>query len=345
MSQLLYHTINERLNIPPPYTTMNLKTVAIGGGTGLSVLLQGLKLACFSPEDGWSEDRDRLTAVVTVSDDGGSSGKLRNAYNILAPGDIRNCLLALSNTDITMKSLFNFRFNGEVGGHSLGNLILTALSQMENDFPKAVEKASEILHVRGKVLPATYDNVNICAEYSDGSCSHGECQIVAAKRPIQRVRLVPDNVRALPQVSNAIKDADLIIIGPGSLYTSLLPTLLVNDIAEALSRSHAMIVLVMNLMTETGETDGYTATDILYAIRQHIPKMAIHTVLINDAPIRRNLIGRYHDENSVPIVSQRERIIAAGCRPVESDLLDETSGTRIRHDPYKLARAFIRLVE
>ena len=342
MTQLQHDEIALNRYPEPAFSAAtNLRIVAFGGGTGLSILLHGLRQACYPPDTAWIEDR--LTAIVSVSDDGGSSGKLRRAYNTLAPGDIRNCLLALSESGTTMQSLFNFRFNGEVGGHSLGNLILTALFELENDFSRAVERASEILHVCGKVLPATPDNVHICAEYVDGSYVHGESRIAWMRQPIHRVRLVPENIRALPQARNAIADADLIIIGPGSLYTSIIPTLLVKDISEAISRSNATVVLVMNLMTEPGETDGHAPVDFLRAVNYHAPEIPIHKVLMNNSPIRQELIDFYRADGSVPIIADRNKILEMGCQPVECDLLGE--GPMVRHDPYKLAQALLKLGE
>lgn len=322
-----------------------LRVVALGGGTGLPVLLRGLKTAFFPPGWTWvpARDRDRLTAIVTVADDGGSSGRLRQAYRVLAPGDIRNCLLAVSDGDPAIAAIFNFRFNGdsELAGHSLGNLILTALSQLESDFPAAVERASEILAIRGQVFPSTSSDVSLRAEFADGSCVEGESRIASVRRPIRRVYLRPDGARALPQVLKAIEAADLIAIGPGSLYTSLIPNLLVRDLAETIARSRARVVLVMNLMTEPGETDGHAAADFLLALRRHAPQVPIDDVLLNTAPIRGELIERYAAEGAVPVHAEVEPLKALGCRPVERDLLGV--GPKVRHDPHKVARALLEL--
>lgn len=338
----------ERLLLPtgrPARRAPNV--VALGGGTGLPVVLQGLKQALLprrwpgeSPRD---QDRDRLTAIVTVADDGGSSGRLRQAYRVLAPGDIRNCLLALAEGDSTVGAIFGFRFNGgnELAGHTLGNLILTALSQLESDFLKAVERASDILAIRGRVLPSTLDDVTLLAEFADGSRVEGESRIAAVRRPIRRVRLQPETARALPQALDAIAAADLIVIGPGSLYTSLLPTLLVKELAEAIARSRARVVLVMNLMTEPGDTDGYTAADFLQALRRHTPQVPIHAVLVNSARIPGELSERYAAEGAAPMPVEVEVLKAVGCRPVERDLLG--GGPLVRHDPQKLARAVLEL--
>ena len=196
------------------------RVVAVGGGTGLPVVLRGLKAAFFPPEWMWDadRDRDRLTAIVTVADDGGSSGRLREKYRVPPPGDIRNCLLSLSDADALMTAIFNFRFNGqgEVGGHSLGNLILTALNEMQGDFPEAVERGGELLAIRGRVFPSTTDDVSLLANFADGSSVRGESQIAPARRLIRRIRLEPQSARALPEAREAILTADVVVLGPGA---------------------------------------------------------------------------------------------------------------------------------
>lgn len=327
-----------------PFSSPPREIVALGGGTGLPTLLRGLRRVFSRADDDplpIAEDRNRLTAIVTVTDDGGSSGALRQAYQILAPGDIRNCLLALSDGDSTLQALFDYRFNNMAGEHSLGNLILTALTLLEKDFPRAVERASELLSVRGKVLPSTADNVHLVAEFTDGTSIVGESRITAARRCIRRVSLVPNGVRALPQTLAAIAAADLIVLGPGSLYTSLIPTLLVPEIAEAIARSHAQVGLVANLMTEPGETDGYSTSDFLLAIREHAPQVPIHTVLLNKTPIAPGVAECYATEGAAPVFADVNAIRALGCQPVECDFLD--NGPLVRHDPDKLARAVLAL--
>ena len=278
---------------------------------------------------------------MTVADDGGSSGALRRDFNILAPGDIRNCLLALSEADPTLQALFDFRFDGKIGGHSLGNLMLTALALLEKDFSKAIERAADLLAVRGRVLPATSDDVELQAEFMDGSSSIGESRIAVAGRRIRRVSLVPEIIHALPQALEAIAGSDLVAIGPGSLYTSLIPVLLVKGIASAIADSGARVVLVMNLMTEPGETDGYTAADVITALRAHAPGMPIHDVLLNSTPIAAEQAQRYAVEGAVPIIADHVSIAGQGCRAIECDLLGEDR--KIRHDPPKLARALLNL--
>jgi uncharacterized cofD-like protein len=262
---------------------------------------------------------------------------------VLPPGDIRNCLLALSDGDSRIADIFKFRFNGEgdVKEHSLGNLILTALSELERDFSRAIERVSEILRIRGRVFPSTPDEVSLWAEFTDGSCMQGESRIASVRRPIRRVYLQPEETRVLPQAREAIAAANMIVIGPGSLYTSLIPVLLVKGLAEAIADSKARIVLVMNLMTEPGETDGYTVADHLLAVRRHAPQVAIHDVLLNSAPIPTELVERYAEEGAAPIPPEVEPLKALGCRPAGRDLLG--AGTKVRHDPHKLARAVLEL--
>jgi uncharacterized cofD-like protein len=327
-----------------------VRVVALGGGTGLSVLLGGLRTALF-PSRGRrtaGRDRERLTAIVTTADDGGSSGRLRRAYGMVPPGDIRKCLVALSDGDPTLAAIFNFRFNGhqvqDVGGHSLGNLILTALSQIENDdFLGALDRANHILGARGRVLPSSLDDVRLVAEFTDGSRAEGESRIASARRLIRRVRLVPETAHALPQALRAIAAADLIVIGPGSLYTSLIPVLLLRDLAGAIARARARVVLVMNLMTEPGETDGAGAREHLLAIRRHAPRVRIHDVFVNSAPIPSRLAERYAADGALPITPDVDALQALGCRVVEADLL--APGYLVRHDPNKLARAVLHLAQ
>jgi len=318
------------------------RVVALGGGTGLPVLLSGLKDALFSARDriGWAK-RDRLTAVVTVADDGGSSGRLRETYRMLPPGDIRNCLLALSSGQSMLTPLFNFRFGGthDVGGHSLGNLILSALTELENDFCEAVEHAGRMLGIRGRILPATLAQIAVTADFEDGSSVEGESRIASARRRIRRVRLQPAGARVLPEAAAAIAAADVIAIGPGSLYTSLIPILLVDGLVDAIAHSKGRVVLVMNLMTEPGETEGYTAVDHVLAIRRHAPKLRIDDVLLNSTPIPSTSLARYSAEGAQTVVGDRELLRALGHHPLERDLL--AADRKVRHDPGKLAQAVI----
>ena len=317
------------------------RVVALGGGTGLPVVLEGLKDVLFP--NGWppARERDPLTAIVTVADDGGSSGRLRQAYGVLAPGDARNCLLALSQGTPAMAGLFRFRFDGdgEVGGHSLGNLILTALAQVEGDLARAATRAGEMLGIRGRVLVATREDVRLVAEYEDGTEVVGESRIGSAGRRIRRVRLEPESAAAPPEALDALAAADLIVIGPGSLYTSLIPVLLAKGIAAAIAASRARVVLVMNVMTEPGETDGFAAEDHVRALRRHLPHLPLHDVLLNDAAVDPERMRRYGGEGAVPVSASLEALRELGCRVLERDLLAE--GPKVRHDPRKLATALL----
>lgn len=318
------------------------RIVALGGGTGLPALLQGLKASMAAGSGGGPEGRERLTAIVTVADDGGSSGRLRRAYGMLPPGDIRNCLLALSADQGTLAALFGYRFNGrgEVAGHSLGNLILAALGQMETRFERAVERAGDILGVSGRVLPATRGAIRLVAEFEDGTRMEGESRIASARRRIRRILLEP-RAPALPQALKAIAGADCIVIGPGSLYTSLIPVLLVRGLDEAIAASGARVVLVMNLMTEVGETDSLTARDHLLALRAHAPRVRVHDVVLNGRPIPERLRRRYAAQAAFPLTAEPEGLRALGCQVWVGDLLAE--GPKVRHDPRKLARAVLDL--
>ena len=330
----------------PPPALEKLKVVAIGGGTGLPIVLQGLKHALFSAEGAPpspERDDDRLTAIVTVADDGGSSGRLRQAYGVPPPGDIRNCLLALAAPDSKLTALFDYRFEGgdEVSGHSLGNLILTALSRMENDFSRAIERGAEILGVRGRVFPSTTEDVRLRAELDDGRWVEGESRISSVPGLIRRVSLEPREPRALAQAVQSALYADLVVIGPGSLYTSVIPVLLVKEISEAIRQSAARVVLVMNLTTEPGETDRHTAADHLLAIRRHAPDVPIHDVLVNATPISEGLVRAYSTAGATPVCPDLELLRALGYRPVMRELL--ASGPKIRHDPDRLATVLLEL--
>jgi len=323
----------------------DLRVVALGGGTGLPVVLRGLRAALF-PDGTFDPSRDaaRLTAIATVADDGGSSGRLRSAYGLPSPGDVRNCLLALSDGDATLSDIFAFRFNGtsEVSGHSLGNLILTALTELEQDFSRAVARGAQMLSVRGRVLPSTAENAVLSAELSDGTIVDGESKLAGATSPVRRMRLAPADASAPQEAIAALETADLIVLGPGSLYTSLVAVLLVQDLPDAIARSRARVVHVMNLMTEPGETDGHTGVDHVVALRRHAPRMPVHEVLVNSAPIPRESLDRYAAQGAGPVAPDLCLLRALGHEPVECDLLAQ--GPEVRHDPLKLARALLERV-
>jgi uncharacterized cofD-like protein len=318
------------------------RVVAIGGGTGLPVVLAGLKRTLLVAQgDGARPEPERLTGIVTVADDGGSSGRLRHAYGVLAPGDIRNCLLALSNDEV-MRRLFGFRFSGasDLAGHSLGNLILTALSLVHGDFSEAVRRAGQILGVEGRVLAATAENVSLVAELKGGGRVRGESAIGRSARRVRRVRLDPEDAALLPEAREALHRAQLVVIGPGSLYTSLLPSLLLRGLPEAVAASGARVVLVMNVMTEQ-ESVGLSASAHLEALRRHAPRLPIHDVLLNTTPIPERVLRRYAARGAFPVVCDEERIAALGCRPVKRGLL--AVSRKVRHDPQAVAAALLEL--
>jgi uncharacterized cofD-like protein len=320
----------------------DLRVVALGGGTGLPTALRGLRAALFESRP-WDPERDqaRLTAIATVAGDGGISGTLRASYQLPSPGDIRNCLVALAADDPVMSAVFDFRFTrgNEVAGHSLGNLILTAFTELEQDFARAVARVGRMLSIRGRVLPSTTRNVVLRAELSDGTMIEGESGIAGARSPIRRLRLHPGGAAAPPEALDALERADLIVLGPGSLYSSLVAVLLAEELPEAIARSRARVVLVMNLMTEPGETDGYTAVDHLMAIRRHAPRIPIHDILINTAPLAPELVARYAAQGAMPVPADVELLWALGLTVVERDLL--AAGDDVRHDPDKLGRALL----
>ena len=310
------------------------RIVAIGGGSGLSVLLRGLKAAV-------GREIGDLKAVVTVSDDGGSSGRLRRDFGVLPPGDIRNCLVALANDEDLVARLFQYRFaTGEgLSGHSFGNLLLTALTGITGDFYQAILTAEEILAVRGKIFPATLVDVRLRARSVSGRVYEGESAIGEAGEQIDRIELVPPRLPAFPDAVEAVRAADLIVLGPGSLYTSILPNLLIPAILEAVRRSEASIVLPINLMTQPGETDGMSAVAHLDALERHIGEGVIDTVLANSAALPDEGLEHYAEVKAIPVDIDRELIEARGLALVERDLLDE--GELIRHDPEKLCQAII----
>jgi uncharacterized cofD-like protein len=321
------------------------RVVALGGGAGLPTALCGLRASLFGSRP-WDpeRDQDRLTAIATVADDREGAGMPPSSYQLPSPGDIRNCLVALAGGDPATSAVFDFRFRRghEVAGHSLGNLILTALTELEQDFARAVVGVGRMLAIRGRVLPATTHNVALCAELSDGTVIEGESRIAGARSPIRRLRLDPPDAAAPPEALDALERADLIVLGPGSLYSSLVAVLLARGLPEAIVRSRARVVLVMNLMTEPGETDGYTGVDHLIAVRRHAPILPIHDVLVNTAPLAPELVARYAAQGAGPVPADVKLLTALGLTVVEGDLL--AAGDDVRHDPDKLGRALLARV-
>jgi uncharacterized cofD-like protein len=324
-----------RISGPREASGKALRVVAIGGGTGLSTLLKGLK--AFVPPSGESEsdlERDpvicELSAVVTVSDDGGSSGRLRKEFNILPPGDIRNCIVALSEDEALLSRLFRHRFDKGSGleGHSFGNLFLTALTSITNDFAEAVRLSSEILLTRGHIYPATASNVELEALMDDGRKVRGETHITASKGRIRELFLIPPDVEPLPETLEAIARADLITIGPGSLFTSLIPNLLVRGISEAIRNSPAIKVFICNLMTQANESLGLSAADHIRALDSHAGGPVFDYALVNQRPVSSELKAKYALEGAAQILADLHTIEKMGVCPVIGDYLEEAGVAR-----------------
>ncbi|MGI6434161.1 MAG: gluconeogenesis factor YvcK family protein [Syntrophomonadaceae bacterium] len=310
------------------------RIVVIGGGTGLSVMLKGLK-----------KYTSQLTAVVTVTDDGGSSGRLRSELGVLPPGDIRNCLVALAETETLMDKVFQHRFNAGDGlqGHNLGNLLLVALTDIAGDFVSAIREVSQVLKVRGQVLPATLEYVTLAAKMQDGSIVTGETSIRRHDQKIEKVFLIPGKCLPAPETLEAIREADAVILGPGSLYTSIIPNLLVHGVVSAIEESKAVTCYVSNIMTEKGETDGYSAADHLRVILEHLGQQIIDYVIVNSGPIDEDRLERYREEKAVPVQTTSDEIIALGMVLIAQDLVSDTDVAW--HAPDKLARVIIDIIE
>jgi len=325
-----------------------LRVVAIGGGTGLSTLLKGLKRYVASPAEPSSPQSSEpaigdLCAVVTVSDDGGSSGRLRKELNMLPPGDVRNCIVALSEDEALLSRLFQHRFVKGSGleGHSFGNLFLAALTSITSDFSEAVRLSSEILATRGHIYPATTSNVELEAMLEDGTRVRGETKITASKGRIGELFLVPPDVEPLPQTLKAIANADLITIGPGSLFTSLIPNLLVRGISRAIAASSAIKVYICNLMTQANESLGRTAADHIRALQGHAQSRIFDYALLNNRPASPQLKAKYALEGAAQVVVDVEAITELGVNPVLGDYLDE--GEVARHATDRIARDLMQL--
>jgi len=313
------------------YLNRGPRIVVIGGGTGLSVLLRGVK-----------KYTNNITAIVSVADDGGSSGRLRGDLGILPPGDIRNCLVALADKESMMENLLQYRFSaGELAGHSLGNLLIAAMNDLTGGFHQAVRGISRVLAVRGQVLPSTLESVSLGAEYSDGSVIFGESNIPGYGKRIMKVFLEPEDCYPLPEALQAIAEADAVVLGPGSLYTSILPDLMVKGLAESIASSGAIKIYVCNIMTQPGETDGYTAGDHVGAILSHAGKVVDYAI-IHKGEIPKNLRERYETEGAVPVLPDIRGIEKLEVRAVPDHLL--SLGDVVRHDPDRLARLILKLI-
>ncbi len=306
------------------------KVVAIGGGTGLSMLLRGVK-----------RYTSNITAIVTVGDDGGSSGRLRNEMGILPPGDIRNCIAALGDDEDLITELFQYRFKTGEGleGHSFGNLFLTALCSITGNMVKAIKESASVLNIRGVVLPATLDDMKLGAEFEDGRVVHGESNIPEAHGQIKRLFTEPENCQALTEAIDAISDADLIILGPGSLYTSVIPNLLVNGIVEALMKAKAKKIYVCNIMTQPGETTDYTVASHVNALFKHAKgNKIVDAVLVNNS-LPDNISEGYAKQGSIPVRLDMENIAPIGIEIVSQKLIQENKEGLVRHSSNRVARA------
>jgi uncharacterized cofD-like protein len=339
-----------------------LRIVSIGGGTGLSTLLLGLK--AHVDKESVSNDYedtpsiDTLTAVVTVTDDGGSSGRLREEFQILPPGDIRNCMVALAEDERLLTRLFQFRFesDGDLSGHSFGNLFLAALAGVTGDFLEAIKVSSEVLAIKGRIFPSTMEDITLVAELEDGRVVKGETKIVEARTPIKRLRLSCDSCRPLPETLDAIQHADVITIGPGSLYTSIIPNLLVDDIVDAMNTSRALKVYICNIMTQPGETDGFSVEDHLRALLEYSPGLMLDYIVVNSAPINPASREKYLADGAIQVEfnSHLGRELAEDLRELDinaknhrkvsivcDDLLNEND--LVRHDPHRLASLVLKI--
>jgi uncharacterized cofD-like protein len=334
-----------------------LRIVSVGGGTGLSTLLSGLK-EFVGNEFAQQAFVDILTAIVTVTDDGGSSGRLREEFQMLAPGDIRNCIAALAEDEHLLTKLLRYRFNsgGELSGHSLGNLLLTALTNITGDFLDAIKVISEVLAIKGRIFPSTMENASLLAELEDGHIIEGESKITGARSRIKKLWLSHE-CHPVPDTLEAIQEADIITIGPGSLFTSIIPNLLVNGIVEAICQSSALKIYICNIMTQPGETEGFGGEDHLRTLLEYSPRLKFDYVIVNAAAISAELREKYLADGSVPVEFKTEAVpaftqacetiikigepLAHPFEVVRGDLLNENG--LVRHDPHKLARMIMDL--
>lgn len=315
-------------------TQQQPQVVVIGGGTGMPVLLRGLKNLPI-----------QLTALVTVADDGGSTGRLRNDLAMPAPGDIRNVIAALSDAEPMLLELFQHRF--EVGnglsGHSMGNLLLAAMTSLTGDFNTGIKEISRVLNVKGKIFPISNQNMSLHAEMEDGTFISGESKIPLANKRIKRVFLSPQPVLPLPNAVKAIKTADLIVISPGSLYTSILPNVIVPQIGEAIKSATGKIVYVCNVMTQAGETTGYTAADHVQAIFDHIGKGCLDAIVVHNEPIKKFVMEAYAEENAEPVIYDIKRLMNMGLEIIEGNIVEYKQST-VRHNTNKIAQLLYSLM-
>ena len=325
-----------------------LRVAAIGGGTGLPNVLRGLCSVLYAgaPRGEDLGRADRLVAIVTTSDDGGSSGRLRREFGIIPPGDIRNCLAAMAEDQSLLTELFQYRFEAGDGlnGHALGNLMLTALTEVTGDFTRAIEIAGRVVGSRGRVIPVTIDPLTLSAELLDGRIVVGETALISAGEGVRRLSLLPAEPRCVDAALDAVRRADIVVVGPGSLYSSLLPPLLMADMREAVRLADAARVFVLNLMTEPGETAGFDAARHLEVIRAHLGVLPFEHVIFNTAQIPPHLAASYAERGSVPItVASRDVAVMRemGIQPLGAPLASEGPAGRVRHHPARLAAAII----
>ncbi|WP_408955754.1 uridine diphosphate-N-acetylglucosamine-binding protein YvcK [Natroniella sp. ANB-PHB2] len=315
------------------YLKKGPKIVVVGGGTGLSTMLRGIK-----------KFTNNITAVVTVADDGGSSGVLRDQLGILPPGDIRNCLVALADTEPLMEKLFQYRFNkgDELKGHSFGNLFIATMSELLGDFEQGVKESSKVLAIKGQVLPSTLEDLHLSAKLKDGTIITGESQIPKVKGEIQEVFIEPADSKPLPEALTAIKEADAIVLGPGSLYTSILPNLLVEELTAEIKKADAFKLYVCNVMTQPGETDHYTAGDHVQALYDHVGDQIVDHVLVNSEKVDLSLIKKYAQEGAEPVEVDLTRLKEQGVKVLHEPVISQSN--LVRHDYDKLARVIMNLI-
>jgi len=332
-------TIRRSLSSP-----RGIRVVALGGGTGLSALLRGLKLHVVPRHDPYPTVRRPivdLAAIVTVTDDGGSSGRLRRENRVLPPGDIRNCMVALSKDEALLSRLFQYRFSAGRGlaGHNFGNLFLAALTHVTGDFAEAVRVSGRVLAIRGRIFPSTVSNVTLEAILENGQRVYGETRISASRSPIRNLTLVPPNARPLPEALDAIREADLVLIGPGSLYTSILPNPLIPDIARAIAQSGAPRVYIANLMTQPGETTNYSVAEHLRAIQSHVEPRIVDYVVANRQKVSPAVARRYRRQGASQVTVDSEGLRRSAVQLLLGNLLEEHG--KIRHDSARLARLLL----
>lgn len=326
---------NELVNImyQRRYLERGPRLVVIGGGSGLSVLLHGLK-----------EFTSNITAIVTVADDGGSSGRLRSQFNVPPPGDIRNCLVALADSEPLMSDLFQFRFKeaGELEGHSFGNLFILAMLKVTGDFEKAIRESSKILAIRGRVVPSTLKLVTLTAQHKDGTITEGESSISKKRSPVERLYLKPEGCGATEDAIQAIQNAEGIVVGPGSLFTSILPNLLIEDLARAIAMAPVPKIYVCNVMTQPHETDHFSAFDHVNALVEHTRPEILSHVIVNTGQIPANLLTKYAKEEAFPVNADIEKIRSLGYEVVEDNIV--SAQDMIRHNSRRVSKIVLDVV-